>query len=133
MRNVNVEHREQLTKLEKLALFITRNVGSMGFFIIIVTWTAGWLLWNTLSPAYLRFDPFPAFVLWLFISNMIQIMLMPLILVGQNLSGRHAAMKAEMEFEINKKSEQNVEEILKKLGEQNNLIIKILTRLEGEK
>ena len=32
------------------------------------------------------FDPFPAFVASLHISNVIQILLMPLIMVGQNLT-----------------------------------------------
>ncbi len=74
VRNVNAEHREKLTKLEKLALLITQRVGTMGFFLIILVWTASWLLWNSIGPVSSRFDPFPAFVLWLFISNMIQIM-----------------------------------------------------------
>lgn len=54
----------------------------MGFFFIIFTWTALWLGWNSLVTASFRFDPFPAFVFWLFISNMIQIFLMPLIMIG---------------------------------------------------
>ncbi len=40
------------------------------------------------APKSLRFDPYPGFVLWLFISNMIQLFLMPLLLIGQNLLGR---------------------------------------------
>ena len=47
------------------------------------------------------FDPFPAFVAYLLISNTIQILLMPLIMVGQNLHGRHAETRAELDFEIN--------------------------------
>jgi hypothetical protein len=38
--------------------------------------------------ALAAFDPFPAFVAYLLISNVIQIFLMPLIMVGQNLQGR---------------------------------------------
>ena len=62
----------------------------MGFFLIIMAWTFIWLGWNILAPPAWGFDPYPAFVLWLFISNMIQILLMPLIMVGQNLQGRHS-------------------------------------------
>jgi hypothetical protein len=39
--------------------------------------------WNLLAPKDLQFDPAPAFVFWLFISNVIQLLLMPLIMVGQ--------------------------------------------------
>src|SRR3989339_1677362 len=82
LRNVSQEHRKKLNGLEKLALKVTRKIGSMGFFFLIFCWTAAWLGWNTLGPQELRFDPFPAFVLWLFISNAVQIMLLPLIMVG---------------------------------------------------
>ena len=105
LRNINIEHKENLSRLEKFAVWITKNVGSMGFFLIIFIWTVIWLLWNTVGPQGLRFDPFPVFVLWLFISNMIQIFLMPLIMIGQNLQGRHSEARAEADFEVNTKAE----------------------------
>jgi uncharacterized membrane protein len=129
-RNVNQTHKEQLSALDRLALWITDRVGSMGFFFLIFGWTVSWLGWNTLAPVHLRFDPFPAFVLWLFISNMIQIFLMPLIMVGQNLQSRHAELRAEQDFEINKKAETEVETILKHLENQNELILQILQKIE---
>ena len=80
VRNVNIVHEEHLSQLERVAVWITDHVGSMGFFLIIFCWTMVWLGWNALGPKSARFDPYPAFVLWLFISNMIQIFLMPLII-----------------------------------------------------
>ena len=133
LRNINVEHKRRLASLEKLAVWITSHVGTMGFFLIILSWTLIWLVWNTIGPQSLRFDPFPAFVFWLFISNMIQIFLMPLIMVGQNLQGRHAEMRAEADFEVNTKAEREIETILMHLENQNELILKILDRLEKEK
>ena len=67
--------------LDKIAVWITDHVGSMGFFLAIFIWTAVWLSWNILGPKSLRFDPYPAFVFWLFMSNMIQLFLMPLIMI----------------------------------------------------
>ena len=133
VRNVNIEHKEKLSRLERFAIGITNHVGTMGFFLIILSWTLIWLVWNTIGPKSLRFDPFPAFVFWLFISNMIQIFLMPLIMVGQNLQGRHAEMRAEADFEVNTKAEREIETILMHLENQNELILKILDRLEKEK
>lgn len=134
IKNVNVEHKKSLTPLEKFAVWITDHIGSMGFFIIIFIWTIAWLGWNTLAPRELRFDPFPAFVFWLFISNMIQIFLMPLIMIGQNLQGRHAEIRAESDFEVNVKAEREIEAILLHLEQQNELILKILHHLEkGDK
>jgi uncharacterized membrane protein len=103
----------------------------MGFFLIIFGWTVVWLGWNTLAPQTVRFDPFPAFVLWLFISNMVQIFLMPLIMVGQNLQGRHAEGRAEADFDVNTKAEQEIEAILMHLENQNNLILEILNRIQA--
>ncbi len=131
VRPVNAEHREKLSRLERLAIWITDRVGTMGFFLVILVWTLVWLGWNTLAPSAVRFDPFPAFVLWLFLSNMIQIFLMPLIMVGQNLQGRHAEARAEADFEVNTKAEREIESILLYLETQNDLILKILRQVEG--
>ena len=131
VRSVNAEHRKTLSPLERAAVWITDRVGTMGFFLVIFAWTVGWLGWNTLAPTAVRFDPFPAFVLWLFLSNMIQILLMPLIMVGQNLQGRHAETRAEADFEVDTKAEREIEAILLSLEMQNDLILKILHRVEG--
>jgi uncharacterized membrane protein len=130
--NANIRHKERLSKLDKLAVWITKKVGSMGFFMIVFTWSAVWLTWNTLAPLHLRFDPFPAFVLWLIISNMLQIFLMPLIMVGQNLQSRHSEIRAEEDYLINKKAELEIETILTHLENQDKLILQILARMEKE-
>ncbi len=130
VRAINAEHRNKLSALERSAIWITNQVGTMGFFVVIFVWTVVWLGWNTLAPDGVRFDPFPAFVLWLFLSNMIQIFLMPLIMVGQNLQGRHAEARAEADFDVNTKAEREIEAILLHLERQNDLILKILHHLE---
>jgi uncharacterized membrane protein len=128
--NINIDHRERLTRMEYLALWITEYVGTMGFFLIIFVWTILWLSWNMFASHSLRFDPFPAFVLWLFLSNMVQIFLMPLIMIGQNLQGKHADARAESDFEVNVKAEREIETILLHLEKQNKLILEILRRVE---
>ena len=130
LRNVNAEHRSRLSRLEQFALWITKRVGSMGFFLIIASWTVLWLGWNIIAPHDFRFDPYPAFVLWLFISNMIQLSLMPLIMIGQNLQSRHAETRAEEDFAVNTKTEREIETVLVHLEHQNDLILKILRHLE---
>jgi uncharacterized membrane protein len=119
--------------LEKIAIKVTDYVGSMGFFIIIFLWTLLWLGWNTLAPKHLRYDPYPAFVLWLFISNMIQIFLMPLIMIGQNLQGRHSEIRAEADFEVNVRAEKEIEVILMHLEHQSELILKIIKNIDKSK
>lgn len=128
--NFQSQYKKNLSNLNKAALWITDNVGSMGFFLIIFLWTVLWLGWNTLAPEHLRFDPFPAFVLWLFLSNMIQIFLMPLIMIGQNMQSVHADARAQNDFDVNKKAEAEIETILMHLENQNQLILEILNRTE---
>lgn len=99
------------SKLNRLALWITLRVGSMGFFVIIFLWTVIWLSWNVFAPKAVRFDPFPGFVLWLFISNMIQLFLMPLILIGQNLQAKASDQRAKNDYRINRKAEEEIQEI----------------------
>jgi len=133
IRNINIEHRKSLSYLDRIALWITERIGTMGFFFIIFAWTIFWLSWNALAPVELRFDPLPAFVLWLFISNMIQIFLMPLIMIGQNLQGRHAEKKANADYEINIAAEREIETILQHLENLNEKIEKINRRLDDRK
>jgi uncharacterized membrane protein len=106
-------------------VWITKHVGSMGFFIIVAIWTILWLGWNMLAPD----SPPMGFVLWLFISNVIQIMLMPLIMVGQNVLSAHAEARAEHDLEINVKAEQEIEVILEHLEHQNRILIAMLDKL----
>ena len=133
VKNANEENNKKLSSVDKLALWITDHVGTMGFFFIIFIWTVVWLSWNSLGPKELRFDPFPAFVLWLFMSNVLQIFLMPLLMIGQNLQSMHAETRAEADFEVNTKAEREIETILMHLENQNKVMLEILEKLEKRK
>jgi uncharacterized membrane protein len=109
LRNVFQEHQQELSRMDHVALFITSHVGTMGFFLAIAAWTVIWLGWNLLAPKSMQFDPPTAFVFWLFISNMIQILLMPLLMVGQNLQGRHAELRAQNDYEVNVRAESEIQ------------------------
>ncbi len=132
--NVNDQHSDSMSPLDKLAIWITEHVGTMGFFLIIFGWTVIWTGYNILATEitslhWKPFDPFPAFVAYLLISNVIQILLMPLIMVGQNVQGRHSEMRAENDFQINVKAEKEVEVILQHLEYQNAILITMLEKL----
>jgi uncharacterized membrane protein len=85
--------------------------------------------WNVLAPPAWQFDPPLAFVFWLFISNVIQILLIPLIMVGQNLMGRHAEVRAEHDLDVNVRAEEEVEVILLHLEYQNIILIAMVQKL----
>lgn len=130
LRNPVREVKLGLSPLEKFALWITHKVGTMGFFILLAVWTFGWLIWNLMAPVDMRFDPAPAFVAWLFISNMIQLVLLPLIMVGQNLEGKVADQRAQADFEVNRKTEGEVEVIIAHLENQNELLLELVKKID---
>jgi uncharacterized membrane protein len=130
VKNVNVTHRSKLSRLDKVAILVTEKIGTMGFFLVILAWTITWLSWNILAPKELRFDPYPAFVLWLFISNLIQLHILPLLLIGQNIQGKHAQLRAEHDFATDKKAEKEIEAILVHLENQQNLMLEIVKKIE---
>jgi uncharacterized membrane protein len=59
---------------------------------------------------------------------MIQIFLMPLLLIGQNLQGKHNEIRAQNDFEVNTKAEKEIELVLQHLEYQNELILRILEK-----
>jgi len=130
LRNRHEEVKQKLSALTRVAVWITQHVGSMGFFLIILAWTVIWLTWNFLAPKKLVFDPPMAFVFWLFISNMIQILLMPLIMVGQNILSAQSDARAEHDLDVNVKAEQEIEVILSHLEYQNSLLLKMMQALK---
>lgn len=128
---IKEKHEHKLSRLDQLALWITNRIGTMGFFFLIFIWTISWLSWNILAPQNLRFDPFPGFVLWLFISNMLQIFLMPLLLIGQNLQGTAAEKRTEYDFEVDKKAEEEIKAILLKLENQEKILKEIQKKINS--
>ncbi len=57
---------------------------------------------------------------------------MPLIMVGQNLLGRHAELRAENDLEVNIRAEKETEVILRHLEYQNTLLIAMVQKLGVE-
>ena len=125
IKNTNHIFKNDLKRSERFAIWITTKIGTIGFFFIILSWTVLWLGWNMFAPQHLRFDPYPGFVLWLFISNMIQILLMPLIMVGQNLQARRTEIRAEHEYSVNIKAEKEVAVLMNEVKELKAMIAKL--------
>jgi len=124
------EARLAFSPLERFAVKITHGVGSTGFFLLLVLWTVGWLAWNLYGPLELRFDPAPAFVIWLFASNIIQLVLLPLIMVGQNFESRYAERRSQADFEINQKAEHEIEVIIAHLENQEELLLELARKID---
>lgn len=124
------EIKVNFTPLEKFAVVVTRAVGSMGFFFILTVWTIGWLIWNLYAPVEYRVDPAPAFVIWLFASNVLQLILLPLIMVGQNLEGKFADRRAQADYEVDQQSATGIEVILAHLENQNEMLLELARKID---
>ncbi len=122
LKDLDKERRKTMKPLDRLAVWTTARVGTMGFFLLIFGWTV-------LAPKPLRFDPPMGFVLWLFISNMIQILLMPLIMVGQNVQGAQSDARAEHDLTVNVRAEEEIEIILQHLEYQNSLLLRLMREI----
>ena len=80
------------------------------------------------KPAGAALDPYP-FAFLLFIGNLVQLLGGPIIQVGQNLASAHSELRAEADYEVNKKSFEHIEEMqkrLEKLEQENHNMLKWL-------
>jgi uncharacterized membrane protein len=85
-----------MSRQDRIALAITGAIGTMYAVYVFATFMAGWMLLQVALGGG-AFDPYP-FAFLLFIGNIVQLLLMPLIMVGQNLQSRHAEARSEEEY-----------------------------------
>lgn len=117
--NTNEVHRSRLSKTDKVALFITKYVGTMTFFYFCFVLVTIPLIFKGTMTAIFYIS-----------SGYLQLILLPLIIVGQNLQGRHAEIRAEHDYETNVKAEKEIEAILLHLEKQDEMMLDILKRIE---
>ncbi len=131
--NPNIKHKKNLGLQDKIALKITGAIGTMYAVYFFAIAMAGWMLWQTFFDKK-PFDPFP-FAFLLFLGNIVQLLLMPLIMVGQNLQGRHSEIRAEEDFKTNQASYKDIEQILIHLDNQDKQMKKqldLIIELSGQ-
>ena len=122
--NPNVKHKKSIGLQDKIALTITGAIGTMYAVYVFALFMAGWMIWQAHFDTK-PFDPYP-FAFLLFLGNIIQLLLMPLIMVGQNLQGRHSEIRAEEDFKTNQASYKDIEQILIHLDQQDKQMKKQL-------
>lgn len=142
--NVNKIHKERSLKTfnRKFAVFLTKNVGSMwtAYSFVVLAFVGLASLLGYLSPFVV------IFVSWLS-QTFIQLVLLPVIMVGQNVLNEHNEAQAEVTYlntkeslEDEKKQIEHLDaqdkELLKQtkiLAEQGKIIIEILKDLRDQK
>lgn len=113
----------------RIARRVTAVIGTMYAFYAFALVMAGWILWQAfLSPK--PFDPYP-FAFLLFLGNLVQLLLMPLIMVGQNVQSAHADAREQADFDVDRKAEEEVEALTRQLQAIDRRTIEILARLDA--
>jgi uncharacterized membrane protein len=120
--NINKKHKQALGMQDRIALVITTAIGTMYAVYFFAIFMAGWMLWQGVI-AHHAFDPFP-FAFLLFLGNIVQLLLMPLIMVGQNIQGRHAEIQSDEEYKTTMTSYKDIEHILLHLDSQDQEMLR---------
>lgn len=87
---------EQAGRNDRLAAWITRRIGSMWTVYVCLAVTAIWMLLG--SRQLLGFDPYP-YPFLLFLGNVAQLLLIFIILLGQQVLGRTADRRSQHTYE----------------------------------
>lgn len=120
--NANIKHKENLKTLDKVAIFITSIVGTMWCAIVFTA-----LALVSLPDAIAGGKA--TMISWI-AQTFLQLVLLSVIMVGQNLQNKHSEARAEADFDVNVKAELEVETILQHLENQNEVMNKIIEKIE---
>jgi uncharacterized membrane protein len=120
--NPHKEVQNGLDFQDRLALVITGAVGTMYAVYVFGLFMAAWMLVQVGS-GHAAFDPYP-FAFLLFMGNIVQLLLMPLIMVGQNLQGRHSEARAEEEYKTVGKTFADLETVMRHLDAQDRELLR---------
>lgn len=107
---------------DRIALTVTAAIGTMYAVYLFALFMAGWMLYQVAS-GKAAFDPYP-FAFLLFLGNIIQLLLMPLIMVGQNLQARHSEARADEEFHTTQKTFSDLETTMAHLDAQDRELLR---------
>ncbi len=125
--NVNEQHKaEHLSVNDRIAVMISRSVGTMVcayvFAFIGVASLVGALTGNALLA--LTFGALSSYFL--------QLVLLPIIMVGQNVQARHSELLAEQQFQTTQKIYADSEQIMRHLDALDTALAEILRMARHE-
>lgn len=106
--DANERHADSLSLTDRLALRITSAVGTMAC-------VAAFAVIALISlPAAIRTHNIIVIISWI-AQTFLQLVLLPMLMVGQNLQGRHAETRAQADYEVNCKAFADAEKMLARL------------------
>ena len=111
----------------RLGAAITRGVGTMWAFYIAAAFMAGWML--LASAHVITFDPYP-YPFLLFLGNIVQLLLMFVILVGQQVLGRATDKRAVQTYQDAEAILHECLELQRHLTVQDHSLDSLIARIE---
>ncbi len=92
-----IRRAETLDLNNRIALFISSRFGTMWAFYALLLWMLGWVVLATAGIGLFRNDPYP-FTFLLFLSNIVQLLALPVLAVGQQILSRASDKQAEQTY-----------------------------------
>lgn len=124
IKNANKVHKDSLSPLDKAAVVITNMVGTM---------------WCAIAFTILALISLPeaihggtaTTISWI-AQTFLQLVLLSIIMVGQNLQSRHSEIRADADYETNIEAKKDIEKLMVRLDSiENDKLDKILKILES--
>src|SRR6266496_2980271 len=112
--DISKQFEKKLTVGERLSDHIASFGGSWRFIILFGTVLFGWIILNAILLLNRGFDPYPFILLNLILSCLAAIQA-PIIMMSQNRSEARDRLRAENDYKINLKAEQEIRHLHEKL------------------
>ena len=114
---INVHHffDSKLTIGQRSADLVAEIVGSWGFIIFFLVFIVIWMGLNVSLVLFGIWDPYP-FILLNFVLSCLAALQAPVILMSQNRQAERDRVNFKYDYQVNRKSEREVQQILKELA-----------------
>lgn len=138
IRSVNEEVSHSMTLGQRVADRVAVSVGSWPFIIIQSVLLCIWMGFNVYlvikehsQPGFLKaWDPYP-FILLNLVLSFQAAYTGPVVMMSQNRQSEKDRLMAQSDYEVNKKSEEEIEVIMKHLVHQDKLLLDAIARIES--
>jgi uncharacterized membrane protein len=138
VRSVNEEILQSMTLGQRVADRVAVSVGSWPFIIVQSLLLCVWMGFNIYlavmahtRPGFLKaWDPYP-FILLNLVLSFQAAYTGPVVMMSQNRQAEKDRLAAQSDYEVNKKSEVEIEVIMKHLVHQDKLLLDAIARIES--
>jgi uncharacterized membrane protein len=128
VRDLNRETERKLTMADRIAIDFTRLVGSWVFVLAQLGLMVVWVILNALSLIN-RWDPYP-FQFLNFILTLEVAAWLSLVLMAFNRQADRDRLRAQHEYELNVKAEEELKALMNHLMHQDEILLQIVNRLD---